>query len=246
MTKCIYLAWQDQATRGWHVVGQLLKKDKTYEFRYTLGVKKISNFSVLPSMPDHDQVYRSEELLSLFKNRLMPKSRPDYQKYMSWMGFTSSDLVDELDALAISGGEKETDFFRIIPIPEKKNSQECFFKFFVNGISHMHEHSKELVNKLNQGETLYILQDYQNKYDKFALMLRTDEPPILIGYIPAYLTKVVSKLKEEKGNDSVNVKVAQVNIDAPLQKRLLCSLLFDCEVMPWEQYEDEFKTIVPY
>jgi len=55
MTKCIYLAWQDQNTRQWHVIGQLLRNDKGYEFRYTKGVKNIHSFSALSSMPEHEK-----------------------------------------------------------------------------------------------------------------------------------------------------------------------------------------------
>lgn len=242
MTKCIYLAWQDQGTRSWHVIGLLRRTNEGYEFRYTQGVRNIENFSVLPSMPNYEQVYFSHELLSLFKNRLMPKSRPDYPMYISWMGFTNEN-VDELDALAISGGEKETDFFRIIPVPEKKDGGEYSFKFFVNGINHMPSQSQELIDNLKSDEQLLLLQDFQNQQDAFALMLRAAKPPVLIGFIPAYLTKIVSKLKEENGANSVKVSVAQVNKDAPLQKRLLCTLSLSYPIMTWDQYEDEFKTI---
>jgi hypothetical protein len=246
MTKCIYLAWQDQDSRSWHVVGKLLKINNEYEFRYTQGIKKVNNFSLLPSMPDSKAVYYSDELFSLFKNRLMPRSRPDYPNYLRWMGLTSGNLADELATLAISGGEKETDFFRIVPVPEKNiNNEEYSFKFFANGISHMSDYAKGLVDTLQQENPLYLLHDFQNAKDKTAISLRTDDPPSIIGYVPAYLTNIIHKIREKNGFDSVKVSVAQVNIDAPFQKRLLCKLSSSYLNISWDEYEDEFKTLAP-
>ncbi len=244
MIKCIYLAWQDQATRGWHVIGQLLRIDEGYEFRYTHGIKNVPNFSLLPSMPDHEKVYRSTALFSLFKNRLMPKSRADYPNYIRWMGLSNDNSADELITLAISGGEKETDFFRIIPVPEKNANNEYFFNFFVNGIRYMPDSAQELVNNLHQGDILYLVHEPHNPKDKYAILLRTDDPRSLIGYVPAYLTKIIHKINEEKGNHSVNIEVAQVNKDAPLQMRLLCKFSSTYLNKPWDEYEDEFKTLV--
>jgi hypothetical protein len=244
MTKCIYLAWQDQNTRRWHVIGQLLRFDEGYEFRYTIGVNNIPFFTALPNMPEHERVYRSLELFSLFKNRLMPKSRPDYSDYVRWMGIEQEDM-DELDALAISGGERETDFFRIIPVPEKNAKGDYSFKFFVNGLSHMDDHVKERVRDLHKGDSLYLMHDFQNTEDQLALSVRTEDPPCLIGYIPAYFTKVIHKMKNEKENaiNEIRVNVVQVNEDAPIQMRLLCELSSSFLNKPWEEYETEFKLI---
>jgi hypothetical protein len=246
MNKHVYLAWQDQSNREWHVIGQLLRTDAGYEFRYTQGVQNVSTFSALSNMPDHHKVYSSSELFSLFKNRLMPKSRPDYSAYMSWMAIEHEGvLVDDLDALAISGGERETDFFRIIPTPEKNAKGDYAFKFFANGLSHMHDHVKERIKDLEKESPLYLAHDFQNKRDPLALFLRTDDPPCLIGYIPAYFTKVIHKIKNEKESksDAICVKVVQVNEDAPIQMRLLCELSAPFLNKPWEEYEDEFRLI---
>ena len=89
-------------------------------------------------MPEYDKVYRSANLFSLFKNRLMSKSRPEYNDYLNWPGFDGTELVvtNELDLLAISGGAKETDFFRVIPVPQLNNSGDYSFKFFVENLEH--------------------------------------------------------------------------------------------------------------
>jgi hypothetical protein len=225
MIKYIYLAWQDQNTRRWHVIGRLSRTEESYEFRYTKGVQNIQNFVHLPTMSDHKKTYHSTELFSLFKNRIMPKSRPDYSNYISWMGLNTEN-VDELASLAISGGEKETDFFRIIPNPEKNDTDKYSFKFFVHGLSHMLDEAKQRAQSLSNGDTLYLMPDPQNNKDCLALALRSDDPPCLIGYIPAYLTKVI-----------------QVNKEAPMQMFILCELSSTFLDQPWEKYEEEFKLI---
>lgn len=248
MTKYIYLARQDQNTKEWYVVGQLLHTDEGYEFSYTKGIKNIPSFSAIPNMPEHDKVYRSPNLFSLFKNRLMPKSRPEYHDYIKWLGFEMSDpVISDLDVLAVSGGGRETDFFRIIPVPEINAIGTYSFKFFVEGLNFVDEQSKERVLSLKKGDPLYVNHDFQNHTDPLALSLQTDDPPCLIGYIPGYFTKVIYKLKNKDDLflQKISVNVLQVNKAAPIQMRLLCELSCPLLNRAWEEYEDEFKLVWP-
>lgn len=241
MDNYVYLAWQDQSARSWHVIGRLLRTSEGYEFRYTKGVKNIPSFSALSNMPEQQGVYTSPELFSLFKNRLMPKTRPDYPDYIRWMGIEKGS-EDELQALAISGGERETDFFRIISVP-KKVDDHYTFKFFVNGLSHMDDNAKARVMAFSTGTTLFLADDFQNEKDGLAILLRTDEPPCLIGYVPAYFAKVIHKMRHESGPNSIRVHVSQLNQDAPVQMRLLCEFTLTAFKGSWEEHEDEFKLI---
>lgn len=239
MIKYVYLAWQDQNSR-WHIIGQLRRTSAGYEFRYTEGIKKVNSIPMQLNMPENDKVYRSNELFSLFKNRLMPKSRPEYADYLKWLGIKATEPFDELEALAISGGERETDFFRIVPVPEKNPKGEYSFKFFVNGLSHMSEAAQKRALDLDKDEILYMAHDFQNKEDKSALLLRTEHPPYEIGYIPAYFTKLIHDISKET---PIQVRVLQVNKDAPIQMRLLCEISSSLLNRSWENYEDEFKLI---
>lgn len=244
MNKCIYLAWRGP-DKNWSVIGQLFRKNNEYEFRYTKGIENVADFNaVLSNMPEHDKVYRSSELFSLFKNRLMPKSRPDYPSYLRWLDLGQDDSpVDDLDTLAVSGGERQTDLFRIIPVSEKNINDEYSFKFLVNGLSNLDDIVKNKVLALNEGDSLYLVHDFQNKEDYLALSLRTDEPSYLIGYIPPYFGKIIHKIKDKNGANSIRVNVLQVNKDAPIQMRLLCELSSSFLNKPWEDYDSEFKVI---
>jgi hypothetical protein len=246
MDKYVYLAWQDPTSRRWHIIGQLKHVREGYEFRYTSGIKNIKESSVLTNMPEHDKVYRSPELFSLFKNRVMPKSRPEYSNYLHWLALDSANKssTDDLDTLAISGGEKETDFFRIIPVPEKKSSGLFSFKFLVHGVNYLDEHVKERINNLNKDDRLYLMDDFQNEKDRLALSLRTVEPICIVGYIPAYLTNVIREMRKIEGSvNSMTVNVVQVNKDAPVQMRLLCEFSSPDLEKPWEQYAPEFEVL---
>lgn len=245
MINCIYLAWQEPKTRSWHIIGRLTRKHEGYEFRYTKGLKEISSFSPMPNMTNYEETYKSCELFSLFKNRLMPKSRPDYKDYISWLGFENNDELDKLEVLGISGGERQTDFFRIVPVPEKNSQGNYAIKFFFHGVSHMSEASKQVIDKLNPGDVLYLAHDMQNKVDRFALLLRTEQKPSIVGYIPAYFNEVLNKLSDPNNGflNSIKVNVIQVNKSAPEKMRLLCQLSGPLLEKTWEECEDEFNII---
>jgi len=66
------------------------------------------------------------------------------------------------------------------------------------------------------------MRDFQNSFDSFALALRSEDPTFLVGYCPKYYAKEVNLLIDQ--NFEVTVTVKNVNVDAPMNMRLLCSL----------------------
>ena len=242
MTNQIYLAWQDQISKQWHIIGQLLKTQQEYEFRYTQGIRSIAALSILPNMPEYDKVYRSANLFSLFKNRLMSKSRPEYYDYLNWLGFDSTELVtNELDLLAISGGAKETDFFRVIPVPQLNTSGHYAVKFFMENLKFVKANSLDLSPR----KLLYLLQESQ-PIDRFALTLQKNDPSRLIGYVPGCFTRVIQQIKKQHDELSsiINIRVLQVNNHAPSQMQFLCELSSPALQKPLEKYENEFKPML--
>lgn len=243
MNKCIYLVWRD-ADKNWNIVGKLLRNNDEYEFRYTKGSEGVEQ-NLLPNMPEHDKVYRSSELFSVFKNRLMPKSRPDYPEYLQWLDIGQSGaLVDDLNTLAVSGGEKETDSFRVIPVPEKNEAGEYSFRFFANGLGDLDEVMKNKVLELQAGGCLYLVDDLEKKEGALGLSLCEDRPFHLAGYIPQYFAKTIREIKDKNGDDSIRINVLQVNKDAPIQMRLLCILSSPFLSEHLDLYDPMFKVII--
>ncbi|MDP2257005.1 MAG: hypothetical protein Q8K05_13265, partial [Polaromonas sp.] len=86
-----------------------------------------------------------------------------------------------------------------------------------------------------------------------AVALRSDDPKALLGYLPRYFSKAVTK-EISCDPDNVNVVLRRVNIDAPLDMRLLFRLtvrhtinrsLFDDDVdfQPWDASVETIEKI---
>ena len=80
--KALFIAWQDSKTRSWSPVGRLTRESGLYHFVYTRGAEKVSNFRPFGRMQDLHKVYQSKELFPIFANRILAKSRPEYQDYL--------------------------------------------------------------------------------------------------------------------------------------------------------------------
>jgi len=68
------------------------------------------------------------------------------------------------------------------------------------------------------------MADFQNGVDRHAVALRTDSDRVMLGYVPRYLARDVWNLVQGCDVDFIEVTVARVNVDAPLQNRLLCRM----------------------
>ncbi|MGB5595570.1 MAG: HIRAN domain-containing protein [Crocosphaera sp.] len=223
--KKLFLAWQEPQSRRWFPIGRLTFDGNNYHFAYIKGVEKAeaeSNFRLLHSFPDRDRFYTSSELFPLFSNRLMRRSRPDYQDYIQWLNI-HQNTNDPIAILARSEGRKATDTFELFPYPEKSENGTYYFHFFVRGLRYMPESSREKVKQLKPQEHLYLTLDVQNPYDSKALLLRTEECHNL-GYCPRYLAADIWQVLQQNP-ESVNVHVEKINpAPTPIQLRLLCNM----------------------
>ena len=74
----------DPSTGGWSPIGRLEFKDGTYRFAYTNGARTAAGFTPFSGMENLEEIYESNELFPVFANRLLPKSRPEYEAYLQW------------------------------------------------------------------------------------------------------------------------------------------------------------------
>ncbi len=224
--KALFLAWQDSITRAWFPVGRLTYDNNWYEFVYIKGAeiaKNDSNFRGI-FFPEHefDKVYRSRELFPVFSHRIMPRSRPDYSNYIQWQNLSQTEN-NPLVLLSRSGGKKVTDNYEVFPEPERDEDGFYHLYFFIRGLRYMASYNKNRLEKIEVGETLYLLHDSQNDFDSNALMLRTKDF-YLLGFCVRYLLDDVFPILQNNSN-LVEVKVERVNQPpAPLSMRLLCHL----------------------
>lgn len=220
----LFVAWQDPSSRSWAPVARLTRdQDQRYHLAYTQGARRLANFQPFGRMRDLDREYVSDELFPLFANRVLAKSRPEYQDYLGWLGLEQA-RYDVLEELARTGGLRATDQLELIPCPCPTENRRYQVSFFTRGLRHMTDTSQTRVQALQPDERLYLIRDEQNAWDSSALLLRTEDPIAVVGYVPRYYSAEFSRLMSLVGQAEVSVQVTKVNVDAPLQYRLLCHL----------------------
>jgi hypothetical protein len=228
-----YVAWRAPSLRTWYPIGRLSLNDGLFEFIYTEGARRAkeeANFEPLASFPHLNARYISPELFPLFANRLLPKSRREYPQFIEWMS-AGADDGDPVALLARSGGRRATDALELFQAPEPDPSGILRMHFFVHGIQHFSAISIDRTLRLEPGEQLLLMHDFQNPHDPFALMLRTSEgsPGDIypIGYCPRYLLEDMFELLRT-APQAARVTVRRVNPPpAPIWFRLLCTLTTD-------------------
>ncbi|NAS00472.1 HipA N-terminal domain-containing protein [Acinetobacter haemolyticus] len=232
--KSVFVMWQDSTgTRMWHPVAKLTQQNSCrYVLSYTKGAQH-EKFSFFPNMQDISKSYTSDRLFSFFRNRLIPESRPEHDNMFEWSDL-SSDSKDYLELLAISGGEKKTDHFRIVNLPK---NEDGFYriKFFISSINYLNEIEKTSITSLQPNDWLKYQFDENNLVDVDATIL-LKEDNVRVGYLPHYLCKDLKKLLNYLNEDDIQIKVLKVNLDAPSQFKVLCELK-----APWPENFNAFN-----
>jgi hypothetical protein len=216
------VAWQDQATRAWHTIARLQRVEAGYEFGFTRGIERLRSIPVDLFRMDVNKRYRSDELMPLFKNKLLSRSRSDFAKLVKWLNLNGNE--DEFDALSKFGLIPGTDSILVYPEPEI-GSGKYRLEFFVHGIRHMHKDALRLCDELKEGDRLLPMLDVQNPIDQNAVAVRCESSSLLVGYIPTfYAVDLRGILSDAALASGVRIKVVRNNEEAPLQLRLLCEI----------------------
>jgi hypothetical protein len=130
---------------------------------------------------------------------------------------------DPMAILSLTGGIRGTDNIELFPLPSVNSDGMYELKFFARAIRHLPKETIELIGKLEKGEQLFLMQDKQNKHDPFALAIRSGDPVVFAGYCPKYYAKDLGNMLNAEGAN-LEVRVQAVNLDAPLNMRLLCTV----------------------
>lgn len=199
----------------------------SYQFAYTAGAivaQRQGGFKPLWSFPDWDKVYFSPELFSVFSNRLLRPSRPDYPDFLRWLNLSQSEN-DSMLVLARSGGQRVTDRLEVFHPPEMDEDGLCHFHFFVRELQHLPPQALNRIDKLQPGDLLRAveIEPIENGYIRRTLSLSTVDG-CRVGNCPKYLLESdFLRLYEEP--ERVQIVVEQVNLSpAPQPFRLLCHL----------------------
>ena len=215
----------DPTKGGWSPIGRLEFDHGMYRFVYTQGARTAVGFTPFSGMEDLEEIYESNELFPVFANRLLPKSRPEYDAYLQWSGFDPANPPDPIAVLGVTEGIRRTDMIELFPCPVR-DEQGCYLnKFFLHGLRYMPEAAKARVLALQEDEPLYPMLDLCNPTDRNAVALRTvNGDRLILGYVPRYLAHDVCKLFQSCEPEFINIFAHRVNRGAPLQQRLLCRM----------------------
>lgn len=221
--KTLYIIWQDTISKNrmWQPVAKatINEAQTEFTFQYTMGAKN-PNFMPFPRMLDLSVTFKSPRLFPFFRNRMFPKNRPEFNDFLNWTN--SEKDIDPIDLLALLGGSKATDNYRVImrPTPIAGNYIQSFF---VSGIRYVNEDAKKYIESLKEGDQLKIEYENDNKDDPNAVMLISTDEGLKLGYYPAYLNSDLRALLKEN-KQQYKVTVIKNNHDVPDQYRLFCHL----------------------
>jgi hypothetical protein len=221
MMNTLFVAWQQPDSKEWIPVAKLEHRNGMYCFSYTQGVYRAKQFRPLGGMSTLGATYESPNLFPLFSNRLISKSRPEFNDYLRWLGL--ADAADNpMAMLALTGGIRGTDSIELFQ-PPVVTAGRYQLDFFVRSLSHMPKATIDHIGTMKKADRLRLMRDEQNEFDNLAIALRSDNPAVLLGYCPKYYAKDLGVLLTNK-DCGLDVKVKCVNLDAPLNMRLLCTV----------------------
>lgn len=224
MPNALLVAWRSRTPeRGWQPIGRLEYEGGVYRFVYTHGARTLAGFRPFVQMEDLEEIYESDELFPVFANRLLSKSRPEYDAYLQWGGFDPNHPPDPISILGVTEGRSALDSIEVFPCPVP-DSKGCYVnKFFVHGLSRMDSGHLAQINQLESNQELYLLPELHNQFDPQAVSL-IDRNKFMIGFVPRYLARDIRRIMSDCKPDYIHVFFERVNKDAPMQQRLLCRM----------------------
>ena len=230
-----------------HPVGILTRRvsdqsdgEVSFRFVYLKSAEQLDGFRHLPGLPELHRVYESSRLFPVFRNRQMPRRRPDYADYVRELDLDVTS--DPFEVLARSEGRRATDRIEVFSYPERTPEGDIKTLFFARGIRHL-DGAADAVSEVQPGDVLNLVDDPDNEINPRA-MLMSNRTGQTVGWVPNYLVDMIHELRDSFEID-IEITAAHVNPETtPPHMRLLCRLL-----APWpDGYEPlsapEFQPIV--
>lgn len=220
--KTLVLIWQNPVSRRFVKVAQVDALDDGHvAFQYLDSAWQDEDFVPLLEFPRPEAAYVSNELPAFFANRVLSSGRPDYDRYLTWLGidgFSDEDLPFEV--LARTGGGRVTDTFHVVDLP--LDQEDSFAsRFFVSGIRHT-RNADVIIQDLSDGADLVLKLDEDNPANAHAVLVCTADGRS-IGYVPDWLcTDVYRRVTD---GWLVTAQAERVNRDAPFHVRVLCRIV---------------------
>lgn len=234
----LLVLWQHPESRQIHPIGRFSFDGETYTFAYTRHAHGIADFRPLPGLPLEGVPYRSSRMPTLFRQRTMSTSRPDFDSAMQHIGIEPTEATP-WEQIVHSGGRRASDTLQFMELPTIVDGR-LHTRFLTSGIRHvpdgttrildgasvqvsLEEHERAL-SALNRGDELGLLPERGNPEDVDAVLVAVDGVPV--GWVPRILSTGIRALIE--GGWHVRATVARVaGPSAPPHVRLVVDLVGD-------------------
>ncbi|TDO16647.1 MULTISPECIES: DNA-binding protein [Halomonas] len=177
-------------------------------------------FQPLEAFPDLQRRYESNELFSVFRNRVPNAKRKDYPALVERLGLTITD-ADPFEILAVSGGARQTDNLEVFPWIEKQPDGSFRCRFFLHGWRYVSAPAQRAIERLRGGEELRVALELNNPATGLAIQLQEQDTYLMLGWAPRYLIPDLAHSMLTSPS-MLEAHVAQVNLPpAPYNQRLL-------------------------
>ena len=250
----LLVLWQHPESRQIHPIGRFSYDGDVFTFSYTRRAHSIPDFRPLPGLPLDGVPYRSTRMPTLFQQRTMSPSRPDFDTAMLSLGIVPREATP-WEQIVHSGGRRAGDTLQFMELPVTVDGH-LHTRFLTSGIRHIPDESiltvgstpvqvsidehERALGALNDGDLLTLLPQSNNPKDPDAVILAADGVPL--GWVPRILSAGVRTLMES----GVDVRASVQRIAgpaAPPHVRLVVDLEaeaptdFTFDVAgDWEQY----------
>jgi hypothetical protein len=213
------VTWRNPIKRRTSRVAELSYDSVDYRFKYLPGAQTVDGFRPFIAFPEVNREYQSRRLWAFFALRTMDPHRPDYLRYLSWLGLESG--MDLLDVLSRSGGERKGDSVQLVERPVITPNGHTSSVFLARGARYATEQHRSApsVDALQVGDRLGIRTDTGNPVNPRALYL-TDRLGTPFAWVPDLLIRYVEALVSEGGE----LRVLRNNgLECPWHLRVLVS-----------------------
>lgn len=222
--RTLFVSWRDPDSGSIHPVGRLIRRidseGESFSFAYLKLAEQLEGFATLPGLPELHTRYDSDHLFPVFANRVMPRTRPEFDALAARVDLTGD--ADPFEVLARSGGRRATDRIEVFMAPERTASGDSSVLFFARGLRHL-DGAMDAVSELHSGDELTLADDPTNAHNPRAVVLRVSDGR-QVGWVPDYLVEHVHELRQLNAAEP-NASVEHVNEPSvPSHMRLLCRL----------------------
>lgn len=216
------VTWQHPWTRRTTAVGLLTHVDPTYRFCYLRSAGAVAGFEPFLGFPDLERRYEAMALFPLFAQRVMRRSRPDFDRYRQALRLEAD--ASDWSILGRSQGAREGDGIRVFPEPDVDKAGLTTSTFFVNGLgARMREDPrvKPALVGLVVGDRLRLLDDRATAEGARALLV-VERTGVALAWVPGVL---LSHFDTIRSHGAPELSVVDTNgLDVPPAYRLLVVL----------------------